>query len=292
MSFELFKTHSGIIIPRPKKLKETVQRFIKEGTEKIHVISDFDRTLTYAFNQGKKIPSLISLLRSGGYLSRNYTQKAQQLFNKYHPIEINPQIPLKKKKQAMARWWKEHYQLLIKSGLTQIHIKQAVKEANIKLRNGVLKFFQKLASYQIPLIIFSSTGLGRMAIELVLTRYKIHYSNIFIISNDFVWDDKGRAIEVKKPVIHVFNKDETSIQLFPHIFKEIRDRKNVLLLGDSLGDVGMVNGFNWSNLIRIGFLNEEIGQQLPKYKTNFDLIILRDGDFVPINELLKKILDS
>ena len=202
MSFELSKTHSGIIIPRPKKLKETVQHFIKEGPEKIHVISDFDRTLTYASSQGKKIPSLISLLRSGGYLSRNYTQKAQQLFNKYHPIEINPQIPLKKKKQAMARWWKEHYQLLIKSGLTQVHIKQAVKEADIKLRNGVLKFFQKLASYQIPLIIFSSTGLGRMAIKLVLTRYKIHHSNIFIISNDFVWDDKGRAIEVKKPVIH------------------------------------------------------------------------------------------
>jgi 5'-nucleotidase len=62
---------------------------------------------------------------------------------------------------------------------------------------------------------------------------------------------------VKDPIIHVFNKDETSLATMSHIYKQIQYRKNVILLGDSLGDVGMVTGFDYVNLLKIGFLNAE-----------------------------------
>jgi hypothetical protein len=66
----------------------------------MHVVSDFDRTLTKVFVNGKKIPSLISVIRDGNYLSSDYAEKAHALFNKYHLIETDTKIPLGEKKKA------------------------------------------------------------------------------------------------------------------------------------------------------------------------------------------------
>ena len=76
------------------------------------------------------------------------------------------------------------------------------------------------------------------------------------------------------------------------IFKKIKDRKNVLLLGDSLGDIGMITGFDYDNLIKIGFLNENVKENVEYYKRNYDAIILNDSSMDFINKLLKKIIEQ
>ena len=111
------------------------------------------------------------------------------------------------------------------------------------------------------------------------------YDNVYIVSNSFEWDEKGNAIGVKKPIIHGMNKDETVIQTFP-FFNVIRHRTNVLLLGDSLSDVDMVKGFDYENLIRVGFLNKDIENSLEAYKRNFDIIILNDSPMDYVNDLI------
>ncbi|MDQ7023569.1 MAG: hypothetical protein Q9M97_08815 [Candidatus Gracilibacteria bacterium] len=94
---------------------------------------------------------------------------------------------------------------------------------------------------------------------------------------------------IGKPVIHVFNKDETVLKNFPEIHDKIEKRKNVILLGDSLGDPHMVDGFEYKNLIKIGFLNEKESALLENYKEKYDLIITGDGDFSVINEIMESI---
>ena len=76
------------------------------------------------------------------------------------------------------------------------------------------------------------------------------FDNIDIISNAFDWDENGEAIAAREPIIHSFNKDETVVHNFP-IYEEIKDRRNVLLLGDGLGDADMANGFDYENIIKI-----------------------------------------
>jgi len=48
----------------------------------------------------------------------------------------------------------------------------------------------------------SSSGLGIDAISLYLKNQNCFFSNIHIISNEFVWDKDGFAIAIKQPIIH------------------------------------------------------------------------------------------
>jgi 5'-nucleotidase len=65
---------------------------------------------------------------------------------------------------------------------------------------------------------------------MYLEKNKVFYDNIFVISNEFIWDKNGYFIDYKEPVIHTFNKDETVLKEFPEIFEKIQNRKNVILL--------------------------------------------------------------
>ncbi len=85
---------SEVIIANPEKLAQLKKIFIEDGKDKIHVLADFDRTLTKAIIKGKKMPSIISILRDNNYLTAEYAREARKLFAKYHPIEIDPADPI------------------------------------------------------------------------------------------------------------------------------------------------------------------------------------------------------
>jgi hypothetical protein len=48
-------------------------------------------------------------------LSEKYSKQAHALYDKYHPIETNPNINLQEKTDAMEKWWIDHKKLLIKT---------------------------------------------------------------------------------------------------------------------------------------------------------------------------------
>ncbi len=255
----------------------------------MHVLADFDRTLTKCFINGKKIPSIISVLRDENYLSEEYSREAKALAEKYHPIEVDSNIPLKKKKKAMEEWWKKHFDLLIKSGLNRKNLERVINEGNVEFRDGALEFLDYLHINGVPLVVMSSSGIGDL-IPMFLEKHKRLYSNIQIITNLYNWDSKGNALGViKPPLIHVFNKDEAMIRDFPEIYKKIKNRKNVLLLGDSIGDLGMIEGFDYKTIIKIGFLNEDVKRDLENYMKNFDVVITNDGSMNYVNKLLTEI---
>lgn len=273
------------IITNESRLERLMAEMKNDGPDKFHVLADFDRTLTYAFVNGEEVPSIISVLRSEGYLTSTYPEQAQELFNKYHPIEINREITAQEKKQAMREWWSKHFELLIKSGLSQEDVKKAVTSQKLRLRLGAHQLFNYLHSKSIPLVIMSSSGLGVESISYYLENQNLLTDNIHIISNQFIWNDQGQAVSVKEPIIHSLNKDETSIHDFPAC-EQIKERKNVLLLGDNPEDTGMIEGFTYENLITIGFLNKNIDENLELYKKTYNIVISGDGDLEFVNELL------
>ena len=189
----------------------------------------------------------------------------------------------------MHEWWTKHFELLIKSGLNKKHLEQIIKEGIIQIREGSLELLDFLHNHNIPLVIMSSAGLGSDSISMFFQKYRKMYNNIYIISNVYEWDKNGNAKRVKEPIIHCMNKDETIVKDYPQIFKKIEDRKNVLLLGDSIDDIDMIKGFDYKTLIKIGFLNENIEANLKAYKNTYDIIILNDGKMEYIKRLLKEI---
>jgi len=279
------------VIYNPENLDRIRQVFAQGGIDQIHVLADFDRILTQAFVDDQEVPAVMYILHSGGYLSEDYTQKAQALFEKYHPIEIDPQVPLAEKKRAMEEWWRVHFELLIRSGLSRDDLRKVLASEKIRFRDGVLDFLDFLHEHGIPLVIMSSSGLGDEMISMCLEQAGRKYDNIHIVSNAFEWDENGKAIRVKEPVIHVANKDETVLSHFP-FFEAIRDRRNVILLGDNIEDVGMIEGFDYNNLLKIGFLNKDVDVNLPHYRNNFDVVITRDSSMEFVNDFLRNTFET
>ncbi len=275
-----------IIIPNPENLERLKSQIKTGGYLSIHVLSDFDRTLTYGEIDGVKTPSIISMLRDGNHLTEDYAKKAHALFDKYHPIEIDPSIPLQEKKKAMQEWWETHNKLLIESGLSKSDLEDIVKNGHVRFREGVPEFLDFLHQHNIPLIILSASGCGD-AVQIFFKKIGRDYPNISYVTNQFNWDENGRAISLKGLIIHCMNKDETILREIPEVYSRIQNRKNVLLLGDSIGDLGMVEGFQYENLLRIGFLNFDYDKLREEYKKNFDVVLGGDGDFNPVNTLIR-----
>lgn len=140
----------NVIIQDLEKFNNTKKLIQKDGIGSLHILSDFDRTLTKAFIDEKEVPSLISILRNHNYLTPDYPKKAHMLFDKYHPIEIDPHIPREEKTKAMHSWWKSHYELLIESKLNKKDIENAARSEYVKFREGVLELLYFLDKKKVP----------------------------------------------------------------------------------------------------------------------------------------------
>lgn len=276
-----------IVINNPKELERIKARIKKQGKDKLHVVSDFDRTLTKAFIKGKKVGTVIAQIRDGNYLSPEYVKKAHELYNHYRPIEINPELGEVEKNAKMQEWWEKHFKLLIESGMNKQVIQDIIKKRKIEFRPGVLEFIDFLHESNIPLVIISAS-VGNMLSEYLKSERRL-YDNVHVIANFFEW--KGnKAIGVRQPIIHSLNKHEVEVSGLP-VYSELKKRRNVLLLGDSLDDLGMVEGFGAENVLKIGFLNEEVEANLALFKENYDVILLGDARFEFVNELVRNLVN-
>lgn len=277
----------NIIYQDITNFEEILSKIKNDWLDNLHILADFDKTLTKAFSSWKKRPSLISVLRSEWYLSEEYSRKAYELYDYYNPIEIDPKIDLETKKQEMTIWWNKHLELLVESGLHKKDIQSIIDSRLIELREWVKDFLKFLSENNIPIVIISANWLWTDSIEIYLEKEWFLTPNIKIISNEFIWDTEGNAVSYDKRVIHVFNKDETVLHEFPEIYSQIENRKNVILLWDSLGDVGMIEGFKYNNLLKIGFLNDKEDELLKVYKKNYDVVLTWDNDAKILIDLFK-----
>jgi cytosolic 5'-nucleotidase 3 len=279
---------SEVVIDDLASLEKKIENIAKTGSKSIQVLADFDRTLTTAFVDGKKVASIISVLRDGDYISRDYAKKANEIFNKYHPLEIDLNLSDDERKAAMESWWQEHFKLLIDSGLNINHINQVVQAGRVRVREGIEDFFALLKQEDVPLVIVSSSGLGVESIRFILEHEGLMIDNIEIVSNRFIWDNQGNAIGVEKPIVHLANKDEVVLET--EISLKLDNRKNVVLLGDNIDDKKMIRDFEYDELITIGFLNESVEKNIDRYKKEFDAVITNDGTMKYINNLLTNLI--
>ena len=270
-------------------LNTKISKFKDGGVNKIHIVSDFDKTLTKFKFKGEKVSSVISVLRDENYLTPDYSARAKGLFEKYHPYEIDFSINWDQRKAKMLEWWSEHYVVLRECGLTKDDLTSIVKSDRICLRDNYEEFFKTVDDNDIPLTIVTSNGLGGDIIKMFFDRFNIPNEDINLVANEIIWDVQGKFIDIKKPIIHVLNKDEIIIK-DGKIKNKIRNRNNVILLGDTEGDLGMVENIQYDNIIKIGYLNEKEDILKDKYLDIFDVVITNDGGLDEVNKILNNII--
>lgn len=282
----------NIVIVNEKKFREVKNNFKINGPENVCVFSDFDRTLTYGTFNGKKVPSMIAVLREDdNYLDKDYVEKASFLAKKYRPIEFNLLMDEKEKMREMENWWQEHIDLLIKKRINKKHFGKIVSERVVGFREKTKDVFEILKKNGAPMVIISASGLGEDPIQMMIEKELGDFPNVHIVSNSFFYDADGYVVDHKKPIVHTMNKNNVSIKT-RSFYKDIENRRNIILLGDSFDDVKMAENIDYNNLLKICFLDEHTEEMIDEYRKIYDVLILKDSSMIFIKDLLEDIFNK
>ncbi|XP_042753467.1 uncharacterized protein LOC111906958 isoform X2 [Lactuca sativa] len=292
---------SKVVINDPKLLHQKKTAIRLAGPSKFQVIADFDNTLTKFWVDGFKGHSSHALLQQE---NPEYNAKRDELFNYYHPLEFDPEIPIDEKTKLMEEWWGKTHGLLIEGGLTYDAIRNSVAGAMIAFREGVVELFEFLEERDVPILIFSA-GLADI-IEEVL-RQKLHrtFKNVKIVSNRMKFDETGNLVAFTGKLIHSLNKNEHALDMAASLHDQlgeiddhvidsasVKKRTNVLLLGDHMGDLRMSDGLNYETRISVGFLNNNIENSLDNYRKGFDIVYLDDAPMSGVVKLVSELFSS
>jgi 5'-nucleotidase len=281
----------NIYIKNERELEYKIDSIKQDGKDSLHVIADFDRTLSSVCNNKgeEEDKSLFIKFRLCANFGEDYNKKYDALYDKYYPIEIDESLSLDYRSKMMDNWWQEYVDLDIQAGSNLTRIEKTLDKLNLELRHNIFEFFEQLQRNDIPLLIFS--GGIKPYISGFLKRRNITYKNISIIANDFEFDKDGKLLGYKGKIIHTFNKNEAIISHDSH-FKTLKEKQNIILLGDHIGDLKMAEGLPHKTKITIGFYNAKNETNLQKYIDSFDIVICNDGPMDYVNNLLRNILQG
>ncbi|XP_034717372.1 7-methylguanosine phosphate-specific 5'-nucleotidase-like isoform X3 [Etheostoma cragini] len=245
----------SVLMRERSRVEETIHAMQRAGAGSLQVISDFDMTLTRFAHNGKRVPTTHNILDNQLLIDEDCTKKMRDLLNTYYPIEIDASRTTEEKLPLMVEWWTKVHELLIQQRIRKDMLAQAVRESSAMLRDGYKVFFDRLTEQQVPLLIFSA-GVGDV-LEEVIRQNHVFLPNVHIISNYMDFDQTGVLKAFKGQLIHTFNKREGALSRAAGL-RELHGRPNVLLLGDSLGDLTMADGVSeQQNILTIGYLNDQ-----------------------------------
>ena len=161
-----------------------------------------------------------------------------------------------------------------------------VDASNCELRDSTDVLLNTANKNSVPFIILSA-GIGDLIRE-ILSHHKLMLENMRIVSNFLEFDSKtGVVVGLKSDMpIHMFNKKAPNQE-------GLEERKNIVLIGDSLGDVRMADGIKDINVVlSIGFLNKNVEANLSEYKRCFDIVLVDDQTMDFPLALLEDILEA
>jgi HAD superfamily hydrolase (TIGR01544 family) len=270
-------------------------RWLLRHPERLLVISDFDRTIS-THGCGVSCHGVLELCTE---LGAEYRAATLKLKNHYMPIETDPNQTIEQKLPQMQEWYRQAHSLLAAEPLTEAVIERAAQTSAVELRPGFAKLTLLLERLGVPLIVCSA-GLGNVLRAVLNAKMPASAAaagaQLPIVSNWLRFggaDGKGKVAGFSEPLLHMFNKDGAFLrnQLGEERWAALAGGRTVgVVLGDGLGDATMADGLGLAHIVRIGFLNEtdpaRVAALEPQYRQRFDAIILGDGSFEWLFDLL------
>ena len=278
-------------IPRPAEFRRKREALVRGGARNLAVISDFDRTITRCFTAaGERCQSCYNV--ADGALTPEMAAYKQQVFEHYFPIEKDPNLTVDEKRPFMLEWYRKSNESLVSGGFRRDSLRSAVSEAvaqrRLELREGFGALLASLQAHRTPVLIFSA-GISNVISEIfaqLLPSVPLAPSTQ-VVGNTMTFSDDGVLTRFEDPLIHMFNKNQSVVPAGSQ-------RRHVLLLGDGLGDVTMADeaATEPEIILKIGFLNENVEGLLPQYEAAFDMVIVGDGSFSPVTDIVQAVINS
>ena len=296
-----------------QKIKDFALSYSK-NKKSVAVITDFDYTITTPidYKTGLQYKSSYYLYDEDmiGGDQKKFNERRQALADIYSKYEFNSSYDLETRNEKMKEWYTKNIYLYFNEKFTLDSIDKMTNKCknNILFRKNAKEYMELLLSMDIPIII-ESGGITQFIIAILKTIFPniqqlINEKKIMVVSNSFTFDEKTKGCNgLEHEVIYCYNKDEF---LGNVVNKEFPELKNVLVLGDNLGDADSVKNINVSkeNVTGFGFVNlpidvlndenkkEERDKKINEYKKTFDVALVGDCDYEPIIHILKNIKNS
>lgn len=247
--------------------------------EEYYVVADFDRTITTGSSK-----TSWSVLASSDLVPEEYKSERDKLYDIYRPIEIDESMDFEKRSHLVKEWFRLHIELFVKYRIEEKLFEYAACDLRVmEFRKGAREFLEFLHERRVPVIIISA-GIGNF-IEHFLKKNECYYDNIHVCSNKIIFKD-GIAIGVEDNIIHSLNKNEVEL---PNSIKEkLKTRDKIILLGDQIGDLDMVNEEKRKDAFKVGFITDETVSLKEKYSQEFDCVIIENDDYDDLLNLLLK----
>jgi len=260
-----------------KRSLEKMEKFWKEGREKIHIITDFDLTLTPRDSRPGQDSSTWGILEN--YLPEAAIEKIKKLYEKYRPLEVQGEMTV----ADAVDWYEGALEIYKRSGIKWADIVHDVEE-KMSIRPYVKDFFNACEEKEIPTIIISA-GV-KDVIEIWCRKFGIIPA--VLLSTDLLFNSEGRIRGWEKDsLIHIFNKKEKG-------HKEIsgvrQSRPNIILIGDTLYDAAMADGDDNVLRVIIDDPRKDDASRSQSFYDNvfqkFDLMI-KDKSFFPLVKMIR-----
>lgn len=287
---ELLKVPSTQVKDKAK-VEKILQGLVKGGKDSLQFVVDFDYTLTRVHLNGERVECSWGVFEHSSLLPSDYTEQTKKLKEKYLKIECDPKMSIEEKTPFMIEWYTKANKLLQTSGVEKSMFPKMVKSSNVAFRDRTDEMLNKLTESNVPLLVLSA-GLGDLVVEILKHFDLMHASNTKVVSNFLAFDPDGKVCGIEGEMIHVFNKNESAVHDSPY-FKELQSRHNIVLLGDSLGDLRMADGVeNPENLLKIGFLNVNLEERKQNYMEQYDIVLMDDQTMDCPLAILDQILEK
>ncbi|KAI8923320.1 pyrimidine 5'-nucleotidase [Entophlyctis helioformis] len=264
---------NNIYIHNPDAVAAKLAAIDEAGAKSLHIVTDFDMTLTRYWVDGKRSVSTHGILEQSTKLTAEARQALTDLYKKYYPIEVSSTIPFPEKVAAMEDWWGTAHKIIASLGLTRDDIAAMVRESPVSFRPKLQEFLAVTAERDVPVLVFSA-GLADVLQEIISSANLMH-DNLDIVSNKMRFED-GVVVGFEDPLIHTFNKSEATVAHTAH-HTRIDNRRNVIVMGDSLGDLRMADNIDCDVKLTIGLLNHDEETLIDQYAQAFDIVILKDS---------------
>lgn len=267
----------NVRIQNPERVFKKLEKIINDGFDDLLLITDFDYTLSRFHQNGERCWTTHGVFEAAArHVSTDLVEELHRMKDKYTKIEFDPTMSIEEKTPYMEKWWTESHNYIVKHKFTKQVITEAVKESQVRFRDGAPEFLKSVSQHGVPLVLFSA-GIGNI-IEIFLDQ-QMHQvpENLHIISNMMEFDNEGVITNFTEPLIHTFNKNASVVDQEKPYFHSVSNRTNVLLFGDSLGDLHMDVGVEREGeILKIGFLNFNFDQLYPKYFDSYDIVLWDD----------------
>ena len=303
---DLLLRHDNLLIRDVDQVVDKLNAMRKSGgKDSLHVIADFDMTLTKQFvtvsatgEQGsgevkkERNNSSHAVLERGPHVSAEFAQYTRGLIEKYYPIEIDPSVAVAEKTKLMIEWWTAAHEAILKERITRDVIRQQAEAVRLPFREGCRSFIDLLDELEVPLLVFSA-GLGDV-IDQVLRVDSLRRDNQHIVSNHMVFDEHDIAVAFRDPLIHSLNKGEVALHDDSTESRRLQqvlvNRRNVLVVGDSPGDAKMADGASHEQVLKFGFFNFGDDARCRQFRELFDVVVTDDGSMAGLEALLQFIV--